>query len=264
MQRLAIDSTHIAAVGYDLGAQTLEVEFATGQVYHYFEVPHNIYEGMLKAKSAGTYFYAYINKQYRYREIKDQQPIDQTLAFATGNAKKFEYCRAACAEADIQLDQLELEIDEIQSDNPEKIAIAKAREAHRLSRRPVLANDLFWSIVALKGFPGAYAKEVDAWFSTDDFLKLMDDKKDRSVVCIETLVYYDGSIQKVFAKNYWGKITLEPRGNRKSLMQLIQLDGQTETISQIEERGQQPYTASPTIWQDFTKWYKLQKRMKRL
>ena len=264
MQRLTVNSSHIAAAGYDPKEHILEVEFAAGQVYHYYDVPQDVYDGLVAASSPGTYFYAYVSKQYRYKEITNDTGRPQTLAFATGNERKFLYCKEACAVEDIEVDQLELDVDEIQSGQPEKVAIAKAREAYRLSRRPVLANDLFWAIPALRGFPGAYAKEVDDWFDPEDFLKLMQDKKDRSIVCTETLVYFDGKIEKVFSKQYWGQLVLEPRGSRKSLMQLVQLDGRSETISEIEERGEQPYTAQPTIWQEFAKWYKLQKRMKRV
>lgn len=264
MQRLTVDSSsHIVSVGYDKPTKTLEVEFTESLVYQYFDVPQEIYDGLLKAKSVGQYFYAYINKQFRYKQVRDDI-TSKTLAFATGNAKKFSYCQAACQEAQIEVEQLDLEVDEIQSDDPAKIAIAKAKAAYRLARRPILANDLYWSITALKGFPGAYAKDVDGWLSSEDLLNLMNGRSDRTTVCTETLVYYDGKLQQVFSHSYWGKITDQPRGSGKSLMRLVQLDGNTETISEIEERGGYPYTSNPSIWSDFTKWYKLQKRMKRI
>ena len=263
MQRITVDSSHIVAVGYDPAEKVLEIEFKEGQVYQYLDVPGDVAEGFLHADSYGQYFYAYINKHYRYHKVEgDNQP--QTLAFVTGNTRKFVHLEAACQKVGVEVEQLDLPIDEIQSDNPEKIALAKAKEAYRLARRPVVANDIYWNIVALRGFPGAYAKEVaNNWFKPEDFLALMADKKDRSVSQTDTLVYYDGHKHKTFSYTYWGSITDEPRGKGPSLMQVVVPQGQNKTIAEIEEAGGSAMDDLDTVWADFAKWYKLQKRIGR-
>jgi inosine/xanthosine triphosphate pyrophosphatase family protein len=127
----------------------------------------------------------------------------------------------------------------------------------------VVANDLFWNIVALRGFPGAYAKEVaTVWFKPEDFLAIMAGKKDRAVSCTDTLVYYDGKKHKTFAYTYWGKIIQEPRGKGPSLMQVVVPEGQTKTIAEIEEQSASMFEGMDSVWTEFVKWYKVQKRLR--
>jgi hypothetical protein len=56
MNRLPVDSTVVAAVGYDPASRVLELEFRSGgHVYRYFEVPPEEYQSFLGAKSKGAY-----------------------------------------------------------------------------------------------------------------------------------------------------------------------------------------------------------------
>lgn len=260
MQRITVDSSHLVAVGYDPAKEVLEVEFQEDQIYRYLDVPSDIYEGLLHADSYGQYFHAYIDKHYRYRKVEPGEESSQMLAFVTTNVQKFSFLKQACDEVGVAVEQLRLEVSEIQSDDPEKIALAKAKEAYRLVRRPVAVNDLFWNIIALRGFPGAYAKEVAVWFKPEDFLAVMADKKDRSVSRTETLVYYDGRRHKTFSYTTWCKITDEPRGKGPSLMQLVVPTGKDQTIAEIEE-GDSPLGANDTVWHEFARWYKVQQKL---
>lgn len=70
MQRKPVDSTDLVAVGYDAATRTLEVEFKGNRVYHYLDVPPDVYDGLMRAESHGTYFYAYIITYYRYRRVQ--------------------------------------------------------------------------------------------------------------------------------------------------------------------------------------------------
>lgn len=267
MRRIVVDSSHIAALGYDLSNQILEVEFKEGQIYQYLEVPLAIFDGFNKADSAGQYFYAYINKQYRYKRVFDDDN-SRKLAFVTGNTRKFTYLKTAFEKQGLGIEQLILDTPEIQAREPHHIALAKAKESYRLARHPVVVNDLFWSITALKGFPGGYAKDVDFWFSPQDFLVLLAQRQDRSIACTDTLIYYDGSKHKEFSRTYWGTIADKPYEQGKSLMSLIIPNGQSKTIAQLEAEGVHPFsedvTNVATIWDEFTKWYALQKRLKRV
>ena len=64
MRRKPIDSSAIAAVGYDPGKEELEVEFRSGNVYRYFDVPEDVYEDLLQAGSKGRFFGSFIRGQY--------------------------------------------------------------------------------------------------------------------------------------------------------------------------------------------------------
>lgn len=68
MTRQNIVSTNLKSIGYEGG--TLEVEFKTFSIYQYYNVPENIYFGLLNAVSKGTFLNTYIKDRYRYRKIR--------------------------------------------------------------------------------------------------------------------------------------------------------------------------------------------------
>ena len=48
----------------------LEIEFLSGSVYQYYDVPQSIYDGLMAADSHGKFLAAYIKKGgYRYAQV---------------------------------------------------------------------------------------------------------------------------------------------------------------------------------------------------
>lgn len=66
----AVQSSNLAAVGYDPLAAVLTIAFHGGRVYEYFRVPFSIYWGLLRAESHGKYFHAQIKNRYSFRRIQ--------------------------------------------------------------------------------------------------------------------------------------------------------------------------------------------------
>ena len=52
------------SVGYDSAQQILEVEFTSGAVYHYLEVPAAVFEELMRSESKGRYFNQEIRDDY--------------------------------------------------------------------------------------------------------------------------------------------------------------------------------------------------------
>jgi len=69
MERTSVVSSNIASIGYNLGNQTLEIEFLNGSVYQYFDVPQNIHEDLMSADSQGKYLAANIKGIFRYSRV---------------------------------------------------------------------------------------------------------------------------------------------------------------------------------------------------
>lgn len=67
MEREAVESSMIASVGYDAQAEVLEIEFPSGEVYDYHEVPQEVYEELMEADSKGRYFLHSIRGVYGYK-----------------------------------------------------------------------------------------------------------------------------------------------------------------------------------------------------
>jgi non-canonical purine NTP pyrophosphatase (RdgB/HAM1 family) len=267
MQRIPVESSDIVSIGYDEKTRILEIEFRGDRTYQYRDVEPEAHQYFMKAESHGLFFNSSINGRYRYKRIDaaEGQAPTTAVAFVTGNRRKFRDLQVACKQFDIEVEQLELPVDEIQSHDPEDIAVKKAKAAYHLaSDRPVLAQDAYWNILALRGFPGAYMAPVTGWLRAEEFLKLMEGKADRTIYCKDTLVYYDGKRTKVFSRDYQGAITGEPKGKGYfAIDQIVIMAGETKTIAQIEdEEGRFSVAATETTWHDFAKWYDMQRKLR--
>ena len=64
MRRRSVSSSSVASVGYDAKTQTLEIEFQSGSVYDYGEVPPEVFKGLMEAPSKGRFFSNEIRGQY--------------------------------------------------------------------------------------------------------------------------------------------------------------------------------------------------------
>lgn len=69
MHRQPVSSSNIASIGYEAETETLEVEFLDGSIYHYFNVPSSLYDGLMNAASHGVYLNANIKGKYQYQRL---------------------------------------------------------------------------------------------------------------------------------------------------------------------------------------------------
>jgi hypothetical protein len=67
MEKHKTESSVIGAVGH---SRVLEIQFESGRVYQYFNVPEDVYEEMLNSDSKGKYFNSHIRGKYEYQEIE--------------------------------------------------------------------------------------------------------------------------------------------------------------------------------------------------
>ncbi len=64
-----INSSNISHAGYDNDSMTLWIKFVDSGTYQYFDVPFEVYNGLLSAPSAGKYFFKEIRGKYSYEQI---------------------------------------------------------------------------------------------------------------------------------------------------------------------------------------------------
>jgi KTSC domain len=70
MQRVPVESSSIASIGYAPQQRVLELEFRqSSEVYQYFDVPAQEYTAFLAADSKGTY----LNQQFKPRGYRYQR-----------------------------------------------------------------------------------------------------------------------------------------------------------------------------------------------
>ena len=64
------NSSQIGFQGYDLKDKTLAIQFSSGQLYYYYDVPEDEYNRFLEADSKGSYLFKNIKRNYLYEHIK--------------------------------------------------------------------------------------------------------------------------------------------------------------------------------------------------
>lgn len=186
----------------------------------------------------------------------------QKIYFASTNSEKIQIAKIVCSRADIEIEPVSLEIDEIQGEDPEIIVRDKVKRAYQQLAKPVVVSDDNWDIKALNGFPGPYMKSINYWFKPEDFLRLMKGVIDRRVILHQNLAYTDGNITKVFKHDITGQIINEVRGKSKKApcMSVIALDFDNgKTIAEVFEQGEEAvterYKNRDDAWRIFTQWY---------
>ena len=70
MIRQRVLSSNLKSVGYDDTENILEIEFKSGSIYQYFDVPREIYDELMRAQSKGKYFWRWIRDEFEYEKIK--------------------------------------------------------------------------------------------------------------------------------------------------------------------------------------------------
>jgi hypothetical protein len=61
-----LSSSSLARVAYDPNSMVMSVEFNTGSVYEYFDVPQTLFEQLVAAGSAGQFLVQNVKGTYRY------------------------------------------------------------------------------------------------------------------------------------------------------------------------------------------------------
>ena len=69
MVRERVESSSVRSVGYGRDAGILEVEFASGGVYQYMDVPEAEYLALLAAPSKGKHVNGNVKTRYSFRRV---------------------------------------------------------------------------------------------------------------------------------------------------------------------------------------------------
>lgn len=68
MKHIFENSSSISSAEYDTVDNVLSVTFNSGKTYRYADVPKEIYQELIEARSAGKFFQSYIKAQYKVME----------------------------------------------------------------------------------------------------------------------------------------------------------------------------------------------------
>ncbi len=179
--------------------------------------------------------------------------MNRTIIYVTGNKFKISAAQHYLNGKGITILQESADTKEIQSEDIEEVALDKAKKAYEVIKKPLLVNDAGWIILALNGFPGPFMKFMNEWFSSEDFLALMKDKKDKTVILRDVYVYYDGKKSKIFSYDYKGKMLNETKGEGRPSDRVMSLSGNDESIAEEDKRTNETEDYNQ-FWEDFPTW----------
>jgi KTSC domain len=69
VKRRPVSSSTVVSLGYDPKSMTLEVEFTSGFIYHYYDVPELVARRLMVANSVGAHLNDRIRDHYRYVRV---------------------------------------------------------------------------------------------------------------------------------------------------------------------------------------------------
>lgn len=181
----------------------------------------------------------------------------KTLLYATSNPIKFHTAQTICTEAGISLKQVSLDVPEIQAQNGEDVARAKALEAYEKLQQPVIISDDSWMIPGINNFPGPFMKFVDAAFTAEDWLRLTKDLTDRRIILRQIIAYQDAHQQQLFYTDVEALLIKEIRGKGvNSNMSIISLDGGKTSVAEQRQMGKSALAQANqrNSWHDLCDW----------
>lgn len=154
------------------------------------------------------------------------------IRFVTNNIKKLEEVQALLD--NIEVVPATLKIEEIQTEDVEKLVKDKLLKAFRLVGRPVFVEHTGLRIESLNGFPGGLTQVFWDKLEADIFAKLFGNLKTTNVIAETIIGYCDGKNIHFFKGEVEGNIAPEPRGNRDFQWDCVFIpQGETQTFSEM-------------------------------
>jgi len=132
------------------------------------------------------------------------------LYFVSSNNHKYNEAKKILDSFGIKLGFLKTNLEEIQSNSLNEIAINKARNAFSKCKKPIIIEDDGLFIDSLEGFPGPYSSYVFKTIGNKGILNLL--KKNRKAKFVSIITYCDQTILRSFNGKLNGIISKSQKG----------------------------------------------------
>ncbi len=152
------------------------------------------------------------------------------LFLVTGNPNKLREWQAMMPEG-ITLESADIDLIEIQSDNPEEIVEDKLRRAYEHAGQPVMVEDVDAGLEKLGGLPGPFIKFFNGRLGKDALYQLAGGEGEKATVAC-TAGYYDGETMIIVRGEVHGTV-VAPRGDSFGFDIVFVPDGETQTYAEM-------------------------------
>lgn len=148
-----------------------------------------------------------------------------------------------------------LEIDEIQSLDPEKVALRKARDYFEQIKKPIFVEDVSLSIEALNNLPGTY---IDAFMKTlgnEGLIEVLKNVKNRKAFAQATVVYISAkNKEEIFIGKVSGSISQSPKGAGFGWDPIFIPEGEKRTFGEMEIEEKNKYSMRAIALNKLKNW----------
>jgi inosine triphosphate pyrophosphatase len=157
----------------------------------------------------------------------------QHIFLVTGNPGKLKEWQQILP-SDITIATADIDLPEIQSDNPEEIVTDKAHRAYKIVGKPVVVEDVEAGLEKMNGLPGPFIKFFLKKMGKDALYKLAGQEGEKAVVSC-SIAYYDGTTTITVRGDVPGKI-VAPRGKEGfGFDSTFVPDGETLTYAEMDD-----------------------------
>lgn len=154
------------------------------------------------------------------------------LLLVTGNQHKLEEWRRLVP-ASVNLESVDIDLDEVQSDDPRVIMEDKVRRAYEIVQRPVIVEDISAGLDRLGGLPGPFVKFFISRLGPDALWQLSGMREEPMTVSCAA-AYFDGKGVVAVQGSVRGTV-VAPRGESYGFSATFMPDGQTKTYAEMTD-----------------------------
>lgn len=155
------------------------------------------------------------------------------LYFVTGNENKIKEVQAIL---NMPIKIARSDLPEIQSLDPKEIVTNKVQAAYEKIKKPLLVEDVSFSVDAWNGFPGPFIKYVEKAGGNELIISMMKGEKNRKASATATIGLHTGKEILFFTGTVSGIVVKELRGtNGWGFDFAFQPDGQAQTYAEMKD-----------------------------
>ncbi len=171
--------------------------------------------------------------------------------YVTGNEAKFRTAQNILRELGVDIEQVEVDTLEIQSESITEIAEDKAKKAFEIIKQPLFVNDSGWFFLGLNGFPGPYMRYMNKWLTAENYLDLTRNLEDRRVILKQVIVWTDGVKSKVFEHNSNFVLLKEARGESpRTSDNLVGMTADGPSLGELSEKPDFKLEGEDKLWKE--------------
>lgn len=156
------------------------------------------------------------------------------LLFVTSNRYKVKEAEEILASYGIKVKGLDIKIEELQTEDADRLVKDKVLKAFKIVGRPLLVEHTGLYLSHLNGLPGGLTQLFWDRLKADRFCELFGTTADTSVTARTVIGYVDGRTRRTFHGEAVGRVAESPRGPRGFQWDCCFIpDGQTETYAEL-------------------------------